>query len=901
MQLVERWPEVVVDKKLFANDLFDDLQIDTGGYIVRRQIKHSDVAGRKFSEGDLRNQSSPIRLDLLFDAFLGSGSAVADEYRICANWGSPDNGLDGLLVPVSAGGGTVFGVSTAQYRIDAEALWTKRSASAWTCLNDIESQSQEILFDFLAKLIIELNLPHASFDLNEPGPLESILIKLLREQIGIGAYPNHNRSAIDAAAHLIGIATRARAQSESLSVEDVEFQLGLRTDFGRVAQEFPIDYEVLQERDRFRKDLKMRVKGGSKIAVVGPPGSGKSWELTQLADEMRATGALVCRHYCYLEPGDDFVEQRIVVNSMFANLIAELIDQEPSLRLKQSRRYSVGIDEFEELLGHASEMDAPVVVVIDGLDHVDRVLREARGVSDYEAGLIEQIASLNLPNGVSLLVGSQPGSHLDPIRIGNYALEEIQIPEWSCEETDGLIRTLGLSDALCDAEYGEKIPQVKDSIHERSEGNPLYATYLCRQLMQGISNGEIVDAVEWLLGTPELHGDIENYYEFLYAHASDATKAIADVMGVIDFGVTEAELQQILSGPVQVWVKDGLSLLNPILKSVASQGGIRIFHESFRRFMMHRIDADGRDIAQVLHPVIVWLENRGFYSDAKAYRFLLPCLYRAGRLHDAVALVAKDFVSESVANGHPYSAVLRNLAIAAEATATTIDFPKILRFVELHRSAHTCYEDKLHDATTFWQTFIALFGGEAASRRLLFDGDPTQSKSTGMKICSLIDEAGSVAPWHEYSQLDDDEKDESDWMEGDLNAAEQASLIRVHCRLCVEDEQETLKSLEDFLTNEKQHARPTYLASLKSHGVSFEYVLWGERRLVESSRQVIDAGLVSELYRLVDRYAVDSKGRSLHVDSRAELFDTLVSMASNLDADQVDSSAIQDVLEDFAA
>lgn len=166
MQLVERWPEVVVDKKLFANDLFDDLQIDTGGYIVRRQIKHSDVAGRKFSEGDLRNQSSPIRLDLLFDAFLGSGSAVADEYRICANWGSPDNGLDGLLVPVSAGSGTVFGVSTAQYRIDAEALWTKRSASAWTCLNDIESQSQEILFDFLAKLIIELNLPHASFDLN---------------------------------------------------------------------------------------------------------------------------------------------------------------------------------------------------------------------------------------------------------------------------------------------------------------------------------------------------------------------------------------------------------------------------------------------------------------------------------------------------------------------------------------------------------------------------------------------------------------------------------------------------------------------------------------------------------------------------------------------------------------
>ena len=102
---------------------------------------------------------------------------------------------------------------------------------------------------------------------------------------------------------------------------------------------------------------------------------------------------------------------------------------------------------------------------------------------------------------------------------------------------------------------------------------------------------------------------------------------------------------------------------------------------------------------------------------------------------------------------------------------------------------------------------------------------------------------------------------------------------------------------------EKGDRTPTveFLDRLRSHGVSFEYVLWGERRPAVSSRRVVDAALASELYRLVDRYAVDSKGRSLHIDSRAELFDTLVSMASNLEADQVDRSAIQDALEEFAA
>jgi hypothetical protein len=88
---------------------------------------------------------------------------------------------------------------------------------------------------------------------------------------------------------------------------------------------------------------------------------------------------------------------------------------------------------------------------------------------------------------------------------------------------------------------------------------------------------------------------------------------------------------------------------------------------------------------------------------------------------------------------------------------------------------------------------------------------------------------------------------------------------------------------------------------LRQSGVSFEYVLWGDRRPAEPSGRVVDAALASELYRLVDRYAVDSKGRSLHIDSRAELFGTLVSMAVNLNADQVDETAIQDVLEQFAA
>lgn len=98
-----------------------------------------------------------------------------------------------------------------------------------------------------------------------------------------------------------------------------------------------------------------------------------------------------------------------------------------------------------------------------------------------------------------------------------------------------------------------------------------------------------------------------------------------------------------------------------------------------------------------------------------------------------------------------------------------------------------------------------------------------------------------------------------------------------------------------------RRAKLDFLLSVERLGVSFEYVVRGRRPSPKRLRQFIDARLASELFDLVDRYAVDSKGRSLHRDSRQALFDSLVSMATNLDRSQVDRIAIDNLLQDFAA
>ena len=92
-----------------------------------------------------------------------------------------------------------------------------------------------------------------------------------------------------------------------------------------------------------------------------------------------------------------------------------------------------------------------------------------------------------------------------------------------------------------------------------------------------------------------------------------------------------------------------------------------------------------------------------------------------------------------------------------------------------------------------------------------------------------------------------------------------------------------------------------YLLGLRSIGFSLQFLIYGEHRVIVPGEQFVDAKLASEIYRLVDRYAVDAKGRSLHVDIRVELFDELVTMAINLNRSEVDMDAIMSAVEQFAA
>ena len=92
-----------------------------------------------------------------------------------------------------------------------------------------------------------------------------------------------------------------------------------------------------------------------------------------------------------------------------------------------------------------------------------------------------------------------------------------------------------------------------------------------------------------------------------------------------------------------------------------------------------------------------------------------------------------------------------------------------------------------------------------------------------------------------------------------------------------------------------------YLLALEPLGVCREYVLTGQRPDLDVRPQWIDADLAVELFGLVEEYGVDEKGRALRSEYREDLFKLLVSMSLNLEREDVSRSAIDKVLEEFAA
>src|SRR5690606_40126574 len=129
------------------------------------------------------------------------------------------------------------------------------------------------------------------------------------------------------------------------------------------------------------------------------------------------------------------------------------------------------LSELNILIENISE---PTVLIIDGLDHIQRVFnyRPYNDLSLNEIDIINEINKINISDNVSILVASQPIKELTGIE----DFTQVSIPCWDIVAVKTLMSKLHLDDKELDNR------PISNLLLEKSSGNPLYLTYLIEEI-----------------------------------------------------------------------------------------------------------------------------------------------------------------------------------------------------------------------------------------------------------------------------------------------------------------------------------------------------------------------------------------------------------------------------------
>jgi len=724
-----------IDKKEFDSDRFDDLTIKNNKGLFKRQIKYSNSeSNHSFKKEDLSTDGSyNLAIDELFNSWNNHPDKSILDIRLCLAWNEPKDELLNIL-DIQNKQKTFINHDTTLYRINVEKLWpkNKKPIENWRRFRTKSDGIQRDEFiKFCEAFTIEIDFPKFSLSIYEPYQLEKIILDQV-DRLGIGIFPNNKRSKEEFILSLSALIRKSRSKGLPITTKEIFKQFEIITDFGSIEQNFPIDERKnIPTKENVTSILKL-VKSDKRIILKGEPGSGKSWFVNNLINELNSNNINTVKHYCYTDLQDKFQKERIKTDVFYGNIISEILNLYPELKNKKQHIYASSLSELNILIENISE---PTVLIIDGLDHIQRVFnyRPYDDLSISEIDIINEINKINISDNVSILVASQPIKEF--ANIHNYT--QISIPNWDIDDIKALMSRLHLDDEELDDKH------ISDLLLVKSSGNPLYLNYLIEEIKYLPQiNLDVFNSL------PYYSYNLKEYYSYLLAKLN-LNNDVPFALSAVNFSLTKQELKEITE--LGVYVDETLDLLKPILKQNTSSKGYIIYHESFRRFILEELKSNEVVEKRIFRPVIDWFDKLDFYCYPKAYRYYLQVLTDGGYYEKVLEFISKDFIKKCVCSGHPWDIIKNNYYFFSRACVESKDVEKVITLNEINKIL-TGTEDSFDEAFLYYiDAFGYKNGFEAVSEYLMFDSKPTLTKRQGLQVCYLIDSKGSVAPWDYYS------------------------------------------------------------------------------------------------------------------------------------------------------
>lgn len=737
-----------IDKKQSENDKFDDLTIITDDSIVKRQIKYSE--NKILQKAALSSEKYDLALDILYKSWKELPKSKNIDIRLCLAWEYIEDSQELFFLKTQDVSNNYKSESVKFLKIDLEKIWPMGNGPipSWRRLrNKSKDIDRNDFLNFIDDLIIEVDLPKSSMDFSKSGALENLVIKNLKD-FGIGKFPNDKKSAVDVAMHLIYIIKTSRARGEDIDFSKLIYDLGLMSSYGSIPQSFTIDREINVLNNKKYHDLKEFLFAYNKVNLLGDPGSGKSWFVQNFMDFLNKHNVKTIKHYCYTGIDDLYEKERIKIDIFFANLIGDIIEMFPHLKNIKSSRYGV---DFEELQLLINQIDAEVVLIVDGLDHIGRIYsRHQETMKKIDTEIIEILSHLSFPNNVKLLVVSQPITEVLQLKQNNF--HEYYLHSWNIHEVRRLLKNNQVDDIKLD--YST---MLSDLLLEKSSGNPLYLTYLIIELSKYTRSMLTQSLIETI---PSYSNNLGNYYDFLIAKLS-VSDSVAIILSGSPFSLTELELKEITG--LGLYVKQSVETIRSILSYNKSSGGYIIYHESFRRYILDLLRIKEVSVESAIYlPLTRWLMEKDFYKDKKAHNNLFGLLFESREYNSILEYCNVEFIVDSVYNGNSIFSIKNNFEFLMKAACKIKDYEFLTICAELGNMINGFENSFGENSLYYYWALGSIYGFESLNECLAYEGSSSLAYSEGLKVCYLCSQNDVIPNWKPYINMLIEETSKSD-------------------------------------------------------------------------------------------------------------------------------------------